>query len=132
MDNINLTPTEWHLMECLWAAAPRSGREAVDYMEKSVGWSRSTTLTMLRRMTEKGYIRCTEEEGMKAYYPLLDRDKAARSETEGFLARVYKGSVSSMLSALTDRQALTKSEIEELYAILKAAEEGNKNDRMDP
>ncbi len=128
MEHINLTATEWNLMECLWERASRSGREAVEYMEKSVGWSRSTTLTMLRRMTEKGYIRCDEESGMKEYSPLIDRDLAVRSETEGFLDRVYKGSVSTMLTALTDRHALSKSEIEELYAILKAAEEANGND----
>ena len=40
----NLTPTEWHLMECLWEHAPRTGRETVEYMAKSQGWSRSTTL----------------------------------------------------------------------------------------
>ena len=49
---ISLTPTEWHLMECLWEQAPRTGREATEYMAESVGWTRSTTLTMLRRMTE--------------------------------------------------------------------------------
>ena len=43
-----LTAAEWNLMECLWECAPRTGREAVDYLQKSVGWSRSTTLTMLR------------------------------------------------------------------------------------
>ena len=125
--NISLTPTEWRLMECLWEASPRSGREAVEYMEKSAGWSRSTTLTVLRRMTDKGFIRCGEEGGMKAYWPLICREDAALSETRGFLERVYKGSVSTMMSAITQRQSLSKEEIEELYAILKAAEEANKN-----
>ena len=44
-----LTSAEWNLMECLWERTPRTGREAVEYLQKSVGWSRSTTLTMLRR-----------------------------------------------------------------------------------
>ena len=60
----NLTPTEWNLMECLWEHSPRTGREAVEYMAQSVGWSRSTTLTMLRRMSEKGFIDCREEDGV--------------------------------------------------------------------
>ena len=126
--NINLTTTEWHLMECLWEHSPRSGREAVEYMEKSVGWSRSTTLTMLRRMTEKGYICCCDEAAMKYYSPLLNREDAVLCETRGFLERVYKGSVSTMVSAITRKQGLSKSDIEELYAILKAAEEASDND----
>ena len=51
-----LTPPEWYVMECLWEKAPCSGRDVVLHLKKTVGWSRSTTLTMLRRMTEKGMI----------------------------------------------------------------------------
>ena len=118
-----LTPTEWHLMECLWEKSLRTGREAVEYLEKSVGWSRSTTLTMLRRMTEKGAIRCGEEDGVKVYEPLIQKEEAMVHETDDFLSRVYKGSVSMMMSAITRKQDLSQTEIDELYAILRRAEE---------
>lgn len=124
--NISLTNTEWNLMECLWEASPRTGREAADYLQKRVGWTRSTTLTMLRRMAEKGLIRCEDKDGMKAYFPLIKREDAVKKETDDFLNRVYKGSVSLMMSAITKKQELTKEEIEALYAILRKAEEGKK------
>ena len=123
-----LTPTEWHLMECLWEKSPRTGREAVEYLENSVGWSRSTTLTMLRRMTEKGAIRCGEEDGVKVYEPLIQKEEAMLHETDDFLSRVYKGSVSMMMNAITRKQDLSQKEIDELYAILRKAEEGNHHD----
>ena len=119
---LGLTPTEWHLMECLWEKSPRTGREAVEYLEQKVGWSRSTTLTMLRRMTEKGFIHCGEEDGLKVYTPLVPRQDAVVRETDDFLNRVYKGSVSMMMSAITQKQNLSKEEIDELYTILKQAE----------
>lgn len=122
MDKTTLTPTEWNLMECLWAKSPRTGREATEYLEQRMGWSRSTTLTLLRRMTEKGLIRCDEEGGIKTYAPLIDRASAARRETESFLDRVYHGSVSMLLSAMTEKQDLTREEIDALYAILREAE----------
>lgn len=118
-----LTPTEWHLMECLWDHAPRTGRDAVEYMKESVGWSRSTTLTMLRRMSEKGIIECHEEEGMKVYFPLVPREAAVQRETDSFLSRVYNGSVSTMMNAITRKQKLSRQEIDELYAIIRQAEE---------
>ena len=124
--NISLTNTEWNLMECLWEASPRTGREATDYLQKHVGWTRSTTLTMLRRMAEKGLIHCEEKDGMKVYFPLIKREDAVIKETEDFINRVYKGSVSLMMSAITRKQELTKEEIEALYAILREAEEGEK------
>ena len=126
LQNISLTTPEWNLMECLWEASPRTGREAAEYLLVQVGWSRSTTLTMLRRMTEKGLIRCGEEGGMKVYSPLIGREDAAVKETDDVLNRVYKGSVSLMMSAVTKKQVLTKEEIDELYAILREAEEEKK------
>ncbi len=123
LNEVRLTPTEWHLMECLWEHAPRTGREATEYMAKNVGWNRSTTLTMLRRMTEKGFICCDETSGIKSYSPLIFREEAAFQETEDFLGRVYHGSLSLMLSAMTEKAALSRSEIDELYDILKKAEE---------
>ena len=126
--NISLTNAEWNLLECLWVSSPRTGREATDYLQKHVGWTRSTTLTMLRRMTEKGLVRCEEKDGVKAYSPLVRREDAVIKETDDFLNRVYKGSVSLMMSAITKKQELTKEEIEELYAILREVEvkEGTK------
>ena len=97
-------------------------------MQLTVGWSRSTTLTMLRRMTEKEMIACKEENGLLVYSPLIDRESATRRETESFLGRVYQGSVSMMLSAFTRKQALSPEEIEELYAILEKAREGSSRD----
>ena len=116
------TPTEWKLMECLWDLGQCTGRQAVDYLEQSAGWSRSTTLTLLRRMTEKGAIVCADgEDGVKVYSALTSRADAARRETVDFLGRVYRGSVSRLVSAMTEKQQLSQEEIEELYAILAEA-----------
>ena len=128
MDNnhISLTPAEWNLMECLWEHSPRTGREAVDFMKDYVGWSRSTTLTMLRRMSEKGYILCDGQGEVMSYSAAILREDAVQQETSSFMDRVYKGSVSLMLSALTKKQELSREEIAELYEILRQAEEGSK------
>lgn len=126
--NFDLTGAEWNLMECLWESAPRTGREAVEFMKAHVGWSRSTTLTMLRRMTEKGFIEAREQDGLLSYSPLIRRHDAVMRETEGFLNRVYHGSLSLLLSSLTQKQHLTQAEIDELHAILQKAEEANSHD----
>ena len=122
-DNVNLTEAEWSVLECLWEKSPRIGREIVSWLEKRMGWKRSTTLTLLRRMEEKGAVGSETSEELKTFYPLISREQAAHQETEDFLERVYKGSIGMMLSAFTKKQNLSKSEIEELRAILKEAEE---------
>ncbi len=117
-----LSTAEWNLMESLWEYAPKVGSQIVRDMEERTGWSRSTTLTMLRRMTEKGLILCEDSGQMKTYAPLIGREEAARKETESFLNRVYNGSISLLMSGFVERQKLTGKEIEELKQILKKAE----------
>ncbi len=126
--NINLTPAEWSVMECLWENSPRTGREATQWLEERMGWNRSTTLTLLRRMEAKGAVASDTKGGMKSFRPLVGREDAALRETEDFLGRVYHGSLSLMVSALTKKQALSQAEVNELYAMLQQLEEGKKGD----
>ena len=124
---MNLTDAEWNVMECLWEKSPRTGREATQWLEERMGWNRSTTLTLLRRMEAKGAVASDTDGNVKTFRPLVRREDAALQETENFLSRVYKGSLSLMVSSLTKRQSLPREEIDELYALLKELEE-NKDD----
>lgn len=124
-NRINLTSAEWNVMECLWEKDSITGREATVMLEESMGWNRSTTLTLLRRLEEKGAIASDSKGTKKIFHPIVSREDAALQETEDFLERVYNGSVSLMLSAMTKKQALSKSEIDELYAMLKDMEGGS-------
>ena len=120
--HINLTDAEWNVMECLWEKSPRTGRETIEYLKERMGWSRSTTLTLLRRMEEKGAVGSELSGDVKKFIPLISREQAALQETEDFLGRVYKGSLGMMLSSFTKKQTLSKSEIDELYSILRELE----------
>lgn len=123
---ISLTPAEWSVMDCLWNAGPLTGREVVQHMEQSCGWSRSTTLTLLSRLENKGALESLPaEKGPKVFSPLLKREDAAVEETKNFLNRVYQGSLSLMVCALTQKQALSREELDELYELLKGLEEEN-------
>ena len=125
---MNLTDIEWNVMELLWEKGQVTGREATEHMEAELGWSRSTTLTHLRRMEAKGAVGSRTVDGLKTFEPLVKREDAVLRETNDFLGRIYNGSLSLMVSQLTQKQALPQEEIEELYAILdqmKADAEGD-------
>lgn len=123
MAQIDLTEAEWQVMETLWTASPRTGREITDGLHEKKGWSRSTTLTLLRRLEDKGAVSAVSEGGMKHYRPQVAREDAAVQETEHLLERVYQGSVSLLVSSLVKKQTLSQEEIDKLYAILREMEE---------
>ena len=100
--------------------------ELVSALGERPGWAKSTTITTLRRMEDKGLVRCTLEGRARHYAPAVEREGAALRETRSFLDKVYRGSVGLMVSAMAQGEALTREEIQELYDILRKAEEGAK------
>lgn len=120
--HIALTEAEWTVMECLWEKSPRTGRETVAWLDRRMGWTRSTTLTMLRRLEAKGAVAGDTDGELKTFRPLIAREEVAVRETENLLDRAYKGSLSMLVSSLTKKQTLPQREIDELYAILREME----------
>ena len=126
MDNANLTNSEWYVLDCLWERSPQTVMELVGTLKARLGWAKSTTITTLRRMEDKGLLLCQIQGRAKHYSPAVSRDRAVRRETRSFLDKVYRGSVGLMVSALAEDKALSRAEIDELYEILRKAEEGQR------
>ena len=126
MEQIHLTSSEWNVLSCLWEESPQTVMQLVAKLGETVGWAKSTTITTLRRMEEKGLVQCEIIGKGKSYTPAVEQEKAVVAETRRFLDRVYRGSVGLMMSAMAQRQELTKEEIQELRDILAKAEEERK------
>ena len=124
-DGVKLTASEWSVLDCLWEDSPRTVMQLVADLGDRVGWAKSTTITTLRRMEEKGLVRVEQGARGKLYAPAVERERAAIAETRSFLDRVYQGSVGLMMSAMVKRQELSSDEVAELRAILDRIGEGN-------
>ena len=128
MENIKLTGSEWSVLDCLWEKSPQTVMQLVARLGERVGWAKSTTITTLRRMEEKGLVRCEVIGKGKSYTPAVEREPAVIFETRSFLERVYRGSVGLMMSAMARRQELSPEEITELREILAQAERRETHD----
>lgn len=124
MERMKLTSSEWNVLNCLWRDSPRTVMQLVAELEQAVGWAKSTTITTLRRMEEKGLVRAEQTGRGKSYTPAVEREQAATAETHSFLDRVYQGSVGLMMSAMARRQELSADEVAQLRAILDQIDEG--------
>ena len=119
MKQISLSNNEWKLMGRLWERSPRTITELTADLREETGWSKNTIITMLSRLEAKGAVRHEEGGRAKAYYPAVDRETAARAETESFLGKVYGGSLGLLVSAMVESRALTEEDLAELSAILE-------------
>lgn len=118
-----LTEAEWNVMEPLWRQAPQTAMELARQLNASMGWAKSTCMTMLSRMEAKGLLRYEQQGRTKLYFPCLDRQQAAMHQTRRFLDRVYQGSVSLMVNAMLDQKSLSSQQIQQLRDLLDRAEE---------
>ena len=125
MGPIKLTASEWSVLDSLWQENPQTGMQLVSNLGRTVGWAKSTTITTLRRMEEKGLVNCETIGKGKSYTPAVEQEQAEIQETRSFLDRVYRGSVGLMMSAMAQRQELSPEDIAELRDILRKAEEGD-------
>jgi BlaI family penicillinase repressor len=121
MEKHLLSQSEWQIMQLLWQQ-PHTLMELVSKLSASIGWSKSTVATMVRRMEAKGLITYDTVDRAKRFSPALPREEAAIRETHSLLERAYQGSIGLLVSSLVNAGELSKSDIDELYAILKEAE----------
>ena len=54
---VNLSDSEWKLMNHLWQSAPRTITELTAALKAETGWSKNTVITMLGRLEAKGAVR---------------------------------------------------------------------------
>lgn len=124
-NTVTISPAEWRVMEALWEA-PKTLMELVRELGASAGWAKSTVTTMLRRMEEKNLITYDMPGRAKVFRPAVQRGEVVAAQTDSLLRRAYHGSVGMMVSALVEGNNLSKSDLNELYAILQKAEEAAK------
>lgn len=122
---ITVSQGEWKIMELLWQS-PHTLMELVEKLSKSEGWTKSTVATMVRRMEGKGLIGYETAGRAKRFHALVARDAVVADQTDNLLNRAYHGSVGLLVSAMAQRNNLTRKDIDELYAILEQAEENLK------
>lgn len=120
-ESIQITNKEWYVMKALWEKEPQSLMDLVGELKESIGWSKSTCATMVRRMTEKELISYKLQGKTKLFYTLIKKEEVIVPETKNFLKRIFDGSVGMMMSTLMEQGSLSDNDIEELEKILYQA-----------
>ena len=66
---IDLSNSEWKLMNRLWQTAPMTITELTAALKEETGWSKNTVITMLSRLEGKEAVRHEEGRRAKLYFP---------------------------------------------------------------
>mgnify|MGYP001374699554 FL=1 len=112
--DIALTNADARLLDLVWDAQPVASPELCRLAEEKLGWKRTTTYTVIRRLCEKGYLR-SEDAVVSAF---VDREEAGRAEGMQVLARSFKGSLPAFLAAFLAGGSISDEDAEKIEALI--------------
>ena len=117
-----LPDTELDVMQAIWSCTSPVNRSQINDLLKDVHPMASTTLlTLLTRLSEKGFIRIEKVNRSSEYYPLISREDYLAAQSNRFFKKLCGGNLSTFANALCD-SGLTKEELEELRNLLERKE----------
>ncbi len=115
MEHKTLPNSELELMMILWNAdRPMTRMEIEEKLPKKRRLSKTTVLSFLSRLEEKGFVRIETEGRNNCYIPLVKENDYLKRESGVILKKLYGSSVKKFVAALYDGNGISKDEIKDL------------------
>ena len=116
MEDTKLGVVETHFAEIIWANEPLASGELVKLCTRELGWKKSTTYTVLKKLCERGLFQ--NKEGVVS--SLISKQELQALQSEQFVEETFEGSLPQFLTAFASRKKLSDKEIAEIQRIIDA------------
>ncbi len=120
MKKYKLGEMEDQFAQLIWKHEPVSSRTLTEICVEAFNWKRTTTYTMLRRLCDRGLF---QNIGGTVTALMSEADFRAR-QGEEFLNKTFEGSLPQFFAAFTQRNKLSKKEINEIQQMIDDHKEG--------
>ena len=117
MEKLKIFDAEYRFMVLLWEKEPINSTELVKLCLNEFGWKKSTTYTVIKRLSERGILR-----NEKAYVTaLVSRLDVQRQECEQILEKAFDNSLPNFITAFLQDKKLTQNEAEKIKKVIEDA-----------
>lgn len=114
-----LPDAELEIMQAIWACTPPVARADIQELLKDTHpMALTTLLTVLTRLSEKGFLRIEKVGRSARYIPLISQRDYLAQQSNRFLHKLCGGNLSTFASALCD-SGLSKEEVAQLRDLLE-------------
>lgn len=115
---------EYRFCLIMWEHEPITAVELAKLCADQLGWKRTTTYTVIKRLGERGVLK--NENGTVT--SLVSKNDAQSYEIDELVEKRFEGSLPAFLAAFTRRQDVSESELDELQAMIDRARNGGRHD----
>ena len=112
--------SEYRFCLILWEHEPITASELVKLCQESLGWKRTTTYTVIKRLSERGVLK--NEEGVVT--SLVSKDEAQASEIDELVEKKFEGSLPAFVAAFTKHQNISEEELDEVQRMIDRIRKG--------
>lgn len=106
--------SEYRFCLILWAHEPIASAHLARLCKEELGWSRTTTYTVIKRLSERGVVK-NENAVVTA---LVSQDEIQAAEIDELVNKKFGGSLPAFIAAFTKHQKLSKEDVESMQRMI--------------
>lgn len=111
--------SEYRFCLILWRNEPINSTKLVEICKAELGWSKATTYTVIRRLSERGVL-VNENTIVRS---LISKEQAQESRLEELMEDTFEGSLPAFLAAFSRSKKLKPDEVDQLQKLIDTFQE---------
>ena len=119
METPKIFESEYRFCLLLWEHEPVNSTKLAALCKEQLGWSKATTYTVIRRLSERGVI----QNENTIVSSLISKEEAQRSRLEEMVEETFQGSMPAFIAAFSRSKKLTRTEADQLQALIDSYQE---------
>lgn len=120
MDTPKIHESEYRFCLIMWEHEPVTAVELVKLCQEQLGWKRTTTYTVIKRLGERGVLK--NEDG--TVISLVSKEDAQAREINELVTEKFQGSLPAFVAAFTKRQDISERELDEVQRMIDRIRKG--------
>jgi BlaI family penicillinase repressor len=117
MESYKLFDAEFKFISLIWEHEPLNSTELSKLCLQELGWKKSTTYNMIRKLAERGILR--NEQAVVT--TLINREQVQKYESEVLLEKAFDNSLPSFIAAFLKDKKLSKEEADKIKRMIEGA-----------
>ena len=110
---------EYRFLNILWENEPISSPKLVQLCNEQLGWKKSTTYTVIKKLIDKGIVK-NENTIVSA---LVTKEEVDRQDSDELLQRTSKGNIPAFFAAFLKDRKLSREDAEHIRQIIDQMED---------
>ncbi len=110
--------SEYRFCLILWEHEPINSTKLAKLCSEKLGWSRTTTYTVIRRLSDRGVVK-NENATVTS---LISKDEVQAAEIDELVEKTFQGSLPAFIAAFTRGKKLSRQDAAEIRQMLEQYE----------